>query len=182
MTTIVETCWGPQAIDDAPYWHLVSIKFPCLPIFYNNVSVGMGALPSVSAGIEAEPHTHNAQTPYSIARRDDEKEALFEDIRCKRFQHRPSRFKALYVFDDYSLVQRALSEWFPNEKKIVHECRILLRSVTHKADTVWLKASRDQWAVNAEKYWEGAMTAMPFPEVLVHGAIYFPGWESFNDT
>ena len=101
MTTIVETCWGPRPIDDAPYWHLVGTSW----LFYNNVRVGKGALLSVSAGIEAEPHIHNAQTPYSFARRDDAKEALFEDIRRTKYPHRPPRLKTLYVFDDYSLVQ-----------------------------------------------------------------------------
>ncbi|MDQ1353748.1 MAG: hypothetical protein QG657_4055 [Acidobacteriota bacterium] len=182
MTAVVETYWGPKVIDDATYWHLVSTEYLCLTIFYNNVRVGKGELPSVSAEIEAEPHTHNMQTPYSITHDDDEKEKFFEDIRSKRFQHCPSRLKALYVFDDYSLAQRALVEWYPNEKKIVYECRILPGSLTHKADTVWLNASRDQWVVNAMRYWEGAMTEMPFPEVIVHGAIYFPEWESFNDT
>lgn len=178
MTTIVQTCWGPRQIDDAPYWHLVGTPW----LFFNNVRVGKGALLSVSAGIEAEPHIHNAHTFYSLTRRDDAKEALFENIRRTRFPHRPSRLKTIYVFDDYSLVQRALAEWFRNEEKIIHECRILLGSVTHRADAAWLNASPDQWAVNAEKYWEGAMTEKPFPEVLVHGALYFPAWESFNDA
>lgn len=177
MTTVVETCWGPRQIDDAPYWHLIGISW----LFYNNVRVGKGALLSVSAGIEAEPHIHNAQTPYSLARRDDAKETLFEEIRCTRYPHRPSRMKTLYIFDDYSLVQRAQMEWFPNEKKIVHECRVLVGSVTHKADTTWLNALPNQWTVNAQKYWEGVMTAAPFPEVLVHGAIYFPDWESLRE-
>jgi hypothetical protein len=178
MTTTVETCWGMRQIDDQPYWHLVGTPW----LFYNNVRVGKGALLSVSAGIEAEPHIHNAHTPYSIARRDDAKEALFEEIRRTRFPHRPSRLKTLYVFDNYSLVQRALSEWFPKQDKIVYECRILIGAITHKADTVWLNAFPHQWSVNAEKYWEGAMTEAPFPEVLVHGAVYFPEWESFKDT
>lgn len=106
MTTIVETCWGPRPIDDAPYWHLVGLSW----LFYNNARVGKGALLSVSAGIEAEPHIHNAHTPYSLARLNDEKEVLFEEVRRTRYPHCPSRLKTLYVFDDYTLVQRALTE------------------------------------------------------------------------
>lgn len=178
MTTTVDTCWGPRPIDDEPYWHVVG----SLWLFYNNVRVGKGALLSVSAGIEAEPHIHTAQTPYSLARRDDAKEALFEDIRRTKFPYHPSRLKTLYVFDDYSLVQRALDEWFPSEEKIVHECRLLQGSVTHRADTVWLNSLPIQWAEYAGRYWDGSMSETPFPEVLVHGAIYFPDWEMFSDA
>ena len=40
MTTIVETCWGPRPIDDAPYWHLVGASW----LFYNNVPGGSGLM------------------------------------------------------------------------------------------------------------------------------------------
>lgn len=178
MTTIVETCWGSRAIDDTPYWHLVGASW----LFYNNVRVGKGALLSVSAGIEAEPHIRNAHTPYSLARLTDGKEALFEDIRRTRYPHCPSRLKTLYVFDDYSLVQRALNEWFSNQNMTVHECRLLVGSVIHKTDTNWLNTWPDEWPVSAQKYWEGQLSNNPFPEVLVHGALYFPGWESFPNA
>jgi hypothetical protein len=89
--------------------------------------------------------------------------------------------KTLYVFDDYSLVERALAEWFPRERRVVHECRLLAGSITHKADTAWLNAQPIEWASNAESYWGGATTQNPFAEVLVHGAIYFPCWESLDN-
>ena len=124
--------YSPLREDQAkPCWHVVGSPWP----FYNNVRVSKGALLSVSAGIEAEPEIHAAQTPYSLARADDPKEVMFEEIRRASFPHCPSRLKALYIFDDYSLVERALAEWYPSEEKIVHECRLLLGSVTHKADT-----------------------------------------------
>ena len=175
MPTIVNTCWGPRPIDDQPYWHLVAKG----GFFYNNVRVGKGALLSVSAGIEAEPAIENAHTPYSLSRLQDGKEKVFEEIRQTKFPTRPPRLKSLYVFDDFALVERALKEWFTNEPKIPHECRLLIGAVTHKADAVWLNANPEQWRENAVKYWEGAMTASPFPEVLVHGALYFPDWQKF---
>jgi len=178
MTTIVETCWGTRPIEDKPYWHMVGTPW----LFYSNVQVGKGALLSVSAGIEAEPHIHNAQTPYSFARREDEKEELFEKIRQTKYPHCPSRLKTLYVFDDYALVQRSLTEWFPNENKTVYECRVLSGAVIHKADAVWLNSFPHEWVANAENYWGGQMSENPFPEVLVHGALYFPGWEHFPDA
>lgn len=178
MTRIVETCWGPRPVDDTHYWHLMGASF----LFYNNVRVGKGALLSVSAGIEAEPELKNAHTPYSSSRLNDQKEALFEGIRRARYPYCPSRLKCLYIFDDYELVQRALAEWFPNDEKAVHECRIIAGSVIHKADANWLNAVPDQWAVAAKKYWEGEMSDAPFPEVLVHGALYFPGWQEFPSS
>lgn len=180
MTTIVETCWGPRRIDDTPYWHLV--KASELFVFNNNVRFGKGALWSVSALVEDDPHMSGAATWYSATHRGDAKEVVFEDIRRTAYPSRPSRLGALYVFDGYSLGQRALTEWFPNETRIVRECRLLLDSVTHRADTAWLDAPPDAWAANAYRYWDGAMSATPFPEVLVHGAVYFPGWELFSDA
>jgi hypothetical protein len=178
VTSVVETCWGLKEIDDKPYWHLVGVS----SLFNHNVRVGKGALLSVSAGIAAEPHLENAQTPYSFFQLNDPKEQLFEEIRYAKYPMRPPRLKSLYVFDDYAFVERALREWFRQERKLVHECRLLLGSITHKADTVWLNAFQPQWAQNAERYWAGEMTDNPFPEVLVHGALYFPAWKSFGDA
>ncbi|PLK49559.1 hypothetical protein C0V76_03735 [Uliginosibacterium sp. TH139] len=107
---------------------------------------------------------------------------MFEEIRSARYPTCPPRLKSLYVFDDYALVERALREWFQNERKVVRECRLLVGAVTHKADTAWLNAHPAQWAQFAERYWVGEMTDNPFPEVLVHGALYFPEWESFGDA
>lgn len=175
MPTVIQTCWGPQLIDDQPYWHLVSPGV----FFYNNVRVGKGALLSVSQAIEAEPAIANAQTPYSATRLYDPKEAVFEEIRRTKFPKSPQRLKTLYVYDDYALAHRALTEWFSGSPKIIYECRILLGSVLHRADTVWLNSQPNEWEESAEKYWQGIMTPNPFPEILVHGTLYFPNWESF---
>lgn len=175
MTTVVSTCWGPREIDEQICWHLVSPT----GLFYHNVRVGKGALLSVSAGIEAEPEIKNAQTPYSLGRIGDPKEALFEEIRRTNYPTRPPRLKTLYVFDDYSLVQRAINEWFVGGNKVAHECRLLLGSITHRSDAVWLNARPENWQVSAHNYWQSRMSGDPFPEVLVHGALYFPGWEEF---
>jgi len=178
METIVETCLGPKSINDEPYWHLVGASY----IFYHNVRVGKGALPSVSAGIEAEPHLQNAHTPYSLNNINNGKENLFEKIRQTSYPHLPSRLKTLYVFDDYSFAVRAQSEWFPNEKKTILECRIFTCSVTHKVDSTWLITPSNQWPDAAQKYWKGEMSDTPFPEILVHGVLYFPNWEEFPNA
>ncbi|HLP98392.1 MAG TPA: hypothetical protein VK149_08100 [Sideroxyarcus sp.] len=178
-TMIVNTCWGPTMAGTQQYWHLVPTVGTNAMIFYNNVMVHKGALLSVSAGIRAEPHLLNAQTPYSFSRLNDEKEMLFERIRNSEFPDRPPRLKSLYLFDNYQLVEKALAEWFQNEPKNVHECRILLNSNVHRADTVWLNSLPTDWEKCARNYWEGKMSDNPFPEIIVEGAIYFPAHEAF---
>ncbi|MCH7772650.1 MAG: DUF2441 domain-containing protein [Bacteroidetes bacterium] len=179
MTTIVETCWGERQIDDKKYWHLVPVSGFSADIFKNNVRVGKGALLSVSAGIEAEPEIHNAQTPYSLANINNPKENTFEEIRQQKYPMLPSRIKNLYVFDDYNLVKRAMNELFSNDTKSIHECRLLTGSVTHKADTTWLNCTQDQWETYANQYWGGVDSNSPFHEILVHGVIYFPDWQEW---
>jgi len=178
---IVDTCWGPREVEGKEYWHIVPTQGTNAMLFYNNVRVGRGALLSVSAGIEAEPHLENAHTPYSLSRMNDEKESLFEDIRGNKYPMCPPRLKTIYLFDDYVLVEKALNEWFQGEARTVHECRILSSSIIHKADTVWLNCYKNNWEECANKYWSSTMSDSPFPEVRVHGAVYFPGFANFPD-
>ena len=182
MVTIVETCWGDRPIDDKKYWHLVPVGSTSADIFKNNVCVGKGALLSVSAGIESEPAIHSAQTPYSLTNINNPKEKTFEEIRQQKYPMLPSRIKSLYIFDDYNLVERAMNEWFSNESKAIHECRLLVGSISHKADTSWLKCMEHQWEEYANYYWSGAASNSPFHEVLVHGVIYFPDWKQWTNT
>ena len=176
---IVDTCWGPRAVTEKQFWHLVPTDGTNAAMFYNNVRVGKGALLSVSAGIRSEPHIENAQTTYSFSRLGDSKEATFERVREDNFPTRPSRLKSIYLFDDYSLVERALAEWFSNELKTVHECRVLIESTIHKADAAWLNCVPNDWEEYANKYWAGIMSISPFPETIVDGAVYFPTYETF---
>jgi hypothetical protein len=173
--SIVTTFRGPRIVHNRPYWHLASFK----SVFYHNVRCGRGELASISCAIAANPGLENAQTPYSMSRLSDVKEAVFENVRRAKFPDRPQRLKALFVFDDRALAERALKEWFTNEQRPFHECRIVIESNIHKADSLWLNASAEQFEENAAKYWQGEMTARPFPEVIVNGALYFPDWESF---
>ncbi len=61
----------------------------------------------------------------------------------------------------------------------MHECRLLVGAVTHKADTTWLNCHEDEWVNCANKYWSGLMSNDAFPEVIAHGAIYFPNYKEF---
>jgi hypothetical protein len=182
VSELVETCWGIKEISTSSYWHLASNDWNYTAIFKNNVRVGKGALLSVSAGIAAEPGIINAQTPYSLRNINNDKERIFEEIRLEHYPNLPSRLKSLYIFDSYSLVEKSLIEWFPNQQKIIHECRVLNDAIVHKADTVWLNTLSHQWSDAAHKYWSGEASTSYFPETLVQGAIYFPDWEQWaND-
>jgi hypothetical protein len=177
--SIVNTCWGQREIIDQVYWHLIPPSGFNAEMFKNNVRVGKGALLSVSASIAAEPHIKNAHTPYSLSNIGDLKERLFEEVRQNKFSCRPSRLKTLYVFDEYSLVERALKEWFQGNPKEIYECRIINGANIFRADTNWLNCAADQWQERASRYWNGEMSENSFPEALVHGALYFPNWLEF---
>ena len=44
-------------------------------------------------------------------------------------------------------------------------------------DARWLDCvDAGMWEGHASCYWRGIMTEQPFPEVLVHGAVFFPEW------
>jgi hypothetical protein len=176
VTEIVDTYLGPTVLADQVYWHLVS---PKQSMFFNNVRVGKGAVGSVSAYIAANPELALAQTAYSMSRINDDKEKIFDDVRCAINPALPPRLKSFYVFDDRALADRAVAEWFASETKQIFECRVVRGSITHRVDTLWLNAQPAQWKANAEKYWRGEMTSVPFPEVLVQGTLYFPDWKSF---
>lgn len=57
--------------------------------------------------------------------------------------------------------------------------RLAHTAIVHRCDAELLNAVQNKWSENAVQYWEGKMTAAPFPETLVHGAIYAVDWEQF---
>jgi len=79
--SIVTTFRGPCHVYNRPYWHLASPN----GFFHHNVRCGRGELASTSCAIAADPNLENAQTPYSMARLSDVKEAVFENVRQANF-------------------------------------------------------------------------------------------------
>lgn len=156
MPSIVNIHSGLKlSILDQPFWHLVQAEYAW--VFRNNVRVGCGALASISGLIHADPSMAGGQTPYSFSRRDDPKERLFERVRAERYSALPMRLKSLFVFDDYSLVERAQRGWFSNSPNLVYECRVAEGSITHRADAQLLNAHSEEWEENASLYWSGSM-------------------------
>lgn len=164
-----------EEVDETSYWHLASPDG--VGFFYHNLYCCKGILHSVSYMIEIDPNLASAVTPYSLLNTEVEKEAVFEKIRAENYSSLPSRLKALFVLRTKADVERVLSTWFINETRTPHEAWLLGHSVTHVGDSIWLDSMDLESA--ARSYWSGQLTETPLMEVIVHGTLYFPGWEKF---
>jgi hypothetical protein len=179
MATIV-TFRGIEEIDETTYWHLMPVSGATAQMFFNNAIVGKGLVHSVSFMVELDPNLENAQTPYSIGTSEAKKEGVFEHVRVAHFPHLPSRLKALYVFPSTEAADRAQREWYASDPKVAIRAWIAQGSNVHEADAQLLRGSPESWPGNAERYWAGETTDDPFPELIVHGSLYFPDWETFE--
>ena len=141
-----------------------------------NARLSEGLVPSVSLTATAEG-LENVTTFYHAGSAQDPKELLWEEIRQVEFPYRPSRRKALFLFDELNVARLAQKVWFPNETRYLLKSRVVLPSLVHRADTRWLDTYEHQWQSAARNYWFGVMTDDPFPEVIVHGMAYFPDWK-----
>jgi hypothetical protein len=126
-----------------------------------------------------EPGLSEAVSHYSFAKLGDPKEAVWEGVRRQSFAHLPSRLKSFYCFENIDLADRAAKEWFGNESRTPLELRITTAAVMHRCDAKLLETTADDWPGSADRYWKGEMTNQPFPEIIVDGPVYFPGWEQF---
>ena len=141
-----------------------------------NVRLAEGLCPSVSfqalvAGMDG------LTTLYAIANSESPKEELWEHIRISDFPLLPSRLKALFLFESIEVANAARQWWFPNEKRLLLEARILFGARIHIADAKWLDSPESEWESAARNYWSGVLTHEPMPEVIVHGCVYFPSWK-----
>ncbi|WP_315722744.1 MULTISPECIES: hypothetical protein [unclassified Bradyrhizobium] len=159
------------------YWHAF------LPggLLKHNARAGNGVVSSisflVSNGLE------KAVSPFYAGRWNDKKEVFWEDVRLRAFNTLPERLRAFYCFESRELAERAIREWFAGKElfaREILELRIAETARLHRCDAQWLEVPDEQWQSSAEAYWEGKMTANPFPEVLVDGEVYFPSWQTFS--
>ncbi len=141
-----------------------------------NARLSVGLVDSASLIASAEG-LEDVTTLYHFARAQDPKERVWEKIRQVQFPCRPSRFKALFLFDESNAALLTQKAWFPNETRLLLESRVVSQSLIHRADTRWLDACEHQWESAARNYCSGVMTDNPMPEVIVHGSVHFPGWK-----
>jgi hypothetical protein len=153
------------------YWHLTSATGSFL---LHNARLGHGVCTSISAVRRAG--LEHAATEYG-ALLNVEKENAWERVRQVVDPNLPTRQHALFLFDDKAAADRALQTWFPNQERHLIEARVVTTARTHRADSHWLDCQQPQWDENAERYWRGEMTADPLTEIVVDGAVYFPGWK-----
>ena len=64
-----------------------------------NAFLNRGFITSISVAAQADG-LEDATTPYQFTRQQDSKDQLWERIRESEFPHKPSRMKALFLFDD----------------------------------------------------------------------------------
>jgi hypothetical protein len=106
------------------------------------------------------------------------KEQVWEEVRLRVSPDRPSRMGALYLFPTEAEAELALADWFKDSGRIPLEVVVPLQTQAHLADAKWLDCLEPEWTDCATTYWMGEMTAAPRRELLVHGPVYFPGWQA----
>jgi hypothetical protein len=166
---------GRYEVADTSYWHLNDRNGSLL----HNARLGEGITATISA-LAASPGMEGVVTPYSLLRKDAEKEQVFEAIRQQHFPSHPSRNKALFAFESKAAAERGLREWFPGESRRIVEVRLVAGlSRSHRADARWLDRGPADWDESARRYWAGALTPDPRLEVVIDGAVYLPEWTTF---
>jgi hypothetical protein len=153
-----------------PYWHVTPQRGSNL---LNNAYLGEVICWSISA-IRASG-LDGAVTLYGHLNQNRNKEAVWEQIRVERFPALPTRQHALFLFDDEAIANHARVTWFAGQDRVVVEARVVRNANLHRADATLLDGQPDQWESNAARYWRGEMTPAPRPEIVVEGAVYFPG-------
>lgn len=160
-------------LQEEPYWHLAH---PTAGFLLNNVALSEGICWSISA-INRMPGLMNAMSPYTWRIMNDRKEQVWERIRTEVNPELPSRKGAIFLFDREDLILDIMSKWFPTEMRHLLDVRVVSGGKMHRGDSKWLDCAEDLWEKNAYQYWSGGLMDNPVPEVLIEGAVYFPGWK-----
>jgi len=166
-------CRGqPVRLLPQQFWHLVH---PTAGLVLNNAFLGEGFCSSMSV-ICRMPGLEKVGSPYGFKAKVDDKEQTWERVRTSEYPNLPSRCGAFFLFDDRQFAEQLRDRWFPGEDRIIVSVQIVEGSRVHRADAKWLDATPDRWEENARRYWSSEVTTDQRPEVLVDGAVYFPGW------
>jgi hypothetical protein len=160
-------------VEAKPYWHLVGAGGGML---LHNVRNHEGICWSMSV-MRNVADLQDTGSLYGMFNPNPEKESVWEAARLAINSDLPPRMHALFLFDDEEIAKRANDSWFAGQNRLKVEARMTNVSKGHRADGRWIEdGDSHRWRSNAEQYWRGAMTVDPLPEIIVHGAVYFPGW------
>lgn len=157
------------------YFHLTDATGS---LVLHNARIDKGLVRSASFSAQV-PGLAGITTQYAVCNAQQEKEAVWEQIRASEFPKKPSRLKSFYCFDNIDDAKIAQTEWFSSAGRIIVELRILEGSNVARMDSKWLNCAEERWAENARAYWSGEVTSQPYFETIVSGCLYLPGWESF---
>ena len=106
-----------------------------------------------------------------------EKENAWEASGRSSIKTSRARQHALFFFDDEGMAERARLSWFPGEDRLLIEAHLIETPSSTVPISRWLNCQPPQWEVSAGRYWRGEMSDDPLPEIVVDGAVYFPGWK-----
>lgn len=153
------------------YWHLADPR----SFILHNAFVGKGLVRSASLTAEIVP---GVGTQYGELNAEPDKEKTFESIRIKHYPDRPSRRNCLFCFPAREDAERASASWFKNQGRLLLELQIVDGSNFFCADSAQLNAAAEDWENAAHRYWSGDDTDNPHHEVIVHGMVFFAGWQN----
>ena len=157
------------------YWHFTA---PSNSILLNNIGIEEGRILTMSL-VARMPGLENAVTTYSMKAMDDSKETVWERVRSEEYPHRPTRLKALFLFNEREIGDEILNLWFGGEERIALQVRVIAGGTVAGADARWLETKEAEWEESARKYWEGKPTDNPLPEIILDGQAYFPEWREY---
>jgi hypothetical protein len=147
-------------------------------IMLDNIYLGCGFTSSAS-WISEHYQNKDFVSLYQILHRDKEKERIWEEIRKDHFPNAPSRMGAIFLFQSIREMERACSEWRFGNRTAFRAIAIAERgSKKLVADARWLHTTQDVWKESACRYWSGDVSEDPLREVIVHGRIFCPDWQS----
>lgn len=155
------------------YWHLAARD----SLLLHNVPLSQGVSLSMSM-LRQQEGMQDAVTPYLVAHGQSAKELIWEQARRPAGDTLPSRLGAMFVVESRAIAEMLASLWFAGEDRHLLAVRVVAGSAVARLDARWLDGEGRDWPHRAASYWRGELTDNPLPEVLVHGVVYFPDWQS----
>jgi hypothetical protein len=163
-----------NSVDVRICWHLADSN----SLLFHNAFLGKGWAPTASSLVQQ--FGSGFTTPYQVRNVEQEKEAVWERVRLQEASQAPSRLGSLYLFETESSADAAQTSWFIGQRKIKVKVFAFPPPIAklHRADSTWLNEPQPQWENAARSYWRGLMSPEPMVELLAHGCLFFPGWET----
>ena len=175
---ITELRIGTQThlIENIDLWHLTQSN----DLLSNNTFLSKGISYSISY-INQMENLGNAVSSYGLEAMHHNKEQAWEEVRKKYFTDLPSRINAMFFFESKDDADRALQEWFPDQHRLVVRAQPLVGCRRFRADARWLdNVTPENIRIRAQEYWEGKITTDPRIEIVIHGQVYFPEWQTWT--